>query len=52
MVSAKQNIILESQLPQGMSGEKLKDLEQGPVPEVVQDEKPQVPPEFLQEVIT
>lgn len=41
---------MESQLPQGMSGEKLKALEQGPVPEVVEEEKPQVPPKFLYEV--
>lgn len=46
----KRNIILESQLPQGMSGEKLKALEQGPVPEAVEEEKPQVPPKFLYEV--
>jgi hypothetical protein len=46
----KRDIILESQLPQGMSGEKLKALEQGPVPEVVEEEKPQVPPKFLYEV--
>lgn len=48
---AKRDIVLESQLPQGMSGEKLKALEQGPVPEVVPEEKPQIPPKFLYEVI-
>ncbi len=48
--AAKKDIVLESQLPQGMSGEKLKDLEQGRVPEVVQEEKPQIPPKFLYEV--
>lgn len=48
---AKRDIVLESQLPQGMSGEKLKALEQGPVPEVVPEEKPQLPPKFLYEVI-
>lgn len=49
-VVAKHDIVLESQLPQGMSGEKLKDLEQGHVTEVVPEEKPQVPPKFLYEV--
>ena len=49
-ISAKRDIVLESQLPQGMSGEKLKDLEQGHVTEVVQEEKPKNPPKFLYEV--
>lgn len=35
-----------------MSGEKLKDLEQGHVTEVAQEEKPQIPPKFLYEVCT
>lgn len=33
-----------------MSGEKLKNLERGRVPDVVQEEKPQTPPKFLYEV--
>lgn len=35
-----------------MSGEKLKDLEQGHVPEVVKEDKPQIPPKFLYEIVS
>lgn len=48
---AKQNVILESQLPDGMSGEKLKELEQGPVkPQEIRDEIEAMPPKFLSQV--
>lgn len=49
--TAKHNVILESQLPEGMSGEKLKALEQGPVPEKeIKDEIEAMPPKFLSQV--
>lgn len=49
--TAKHDVILESQLPDGMSGEKLKALEQGPVQEkIVKDEIEAIPPKFLSQV--
>lgn len=50
--TAKLNVILDSQLPDGMSGEKLKALEQGPVQEkIVPDEIEAIPPKFLSQVM-
>ncbi|XP_050422457.1 titin isoform X5 [Adelges cooleyi] len=49
--TAKLNVILDSQLPDGMSGEKLKALEQGPVQEkIVPDEIEAIPPKFLSQI--
>lgn len=43
--------MLESQLPQGMSGEKLKELEKGFIPDVKPEEKvPTEPPRFITQV--
>lgn len=48
---AKQNVIVDSQLPAGMSGEKLQALEHGPVKEnEIKDEIEAVPPKFLSQV--
>lgn len=42
---------MESQLPQGMSGEKLKELEKGFIPDVKPEEKvPTEPPRFITQV--
>lgn len=50
--TAKHNVILESQLPEGMSGEKLKALEEGPVQnKEIKDEVEAMPPRFLSQVI-
>lgn len=50
--TAKHNVILESQLPEGMSGEKLKALEEGPVQnKEIKDEVESMPPRFLSQVI-
>ena len=50
-LSAKHDVVLETQLPVGLSGEKLKELEKGhmaePKPEV---EQPAVPPKFVTQV--
>lgn len=49
--SAKQDVVLDSQLPQGMSGEKLKELEKGFIPEARPEEKfPTEPPKFITQV--
>lgn len=49
--TAKLNVILESQLPDGMSGEKLKALEEGPVQnQEIKDEIETMPPRFLSQV--
>uniref|UniRef100_A0A1B6D7W5 Ig-like domain-containing protein n=2 Tax=Clastoptera arizonana TaxID=38151 RepID=A0A1B6D7W5_9HEMI len=48
---AKHDVVLESQLPQGMSGEKLKELERGPIEEAKpEDTTPQVPPKFITQI--
>lgn len=49
--STKRDIILESQLPQGMSGEKIKELEKGRVSDVP-NEEPVVssPPKFITQI--
>lgn len=41
---------MDSQLPQGMSGEKLKELERGPVTQPLQEETPLSPPKFITQV--
>jgi hypothetical protein len=43
---------LDSQLPQGMSGEKLKELERGPVSHAHPEEAPLSPPKFITQVST
>lgn len=47
---AKRNIDFESQLPSGMSAEKLKELERGPVSAPPQEEKPMSPPKFVTQI--
>lgn len=47
---SKRDIILESQLPQGISGEKLKELERGPVTEAHKEDKPMSPPKFITQI--
>lgn len=47
----KQNIVSESQLPQGMNADHLKDLERGPVvTQPVKEEPPMGPPKFLSQI--
>lgn len=41
---------MDSQLPQGMTGEKLRDLERGPIIEFLEEEKPAVAPHFVTEI--
>lgn len=48
---AKHDVVLDSQLPTGMSGEKLKELERGKVTEPKPEEAaPAVPPKFVTQV--
>ncbi|XP_024080936.1 titin isoform X2 [Cimex lectularius] len=48
---AKRDVVLDSQLPFGMSGEKLKELEKGKATEArPSDEGPQVPPKFVTQI--
>lgn len=47
---SKRNIDLESQLPSGMSAEKLKELERGPVSDAPKEEKPLSPPKFITQI--
>ncbi|CAG2063231.1 unnamed protein product, partial [Timema podura] len=47
---SKVNIILDSQLPQGMTGEKLKELERGPVSQAPSEDAPGSPPKFITQV--
>lgn len=51
-ITAKRDIVLDSQLPQGMSGEKLKELERGPVSHALPEEAPLSPPKFITQVGT
>ncbi|XP_031367951.1 titin isoform X4 [Apis dorsata] len=44
---SKKTIDFDSQLPSGMSGEKLKELERGPVSEPPPEEPPRQPPKFI-----
>lgn len=48
--TAKRSIDFESQLPSGMSAEKLKELERGPVSTPPQEEKPMSPPKFITQI--
>lgn len=45
--TAKRSIDFESQLPAGMSAEKLKELERGPVSVAPKEEPPMSPPKFI-----
>ncbi|KAL1117095.1 hypothetical protein AAG570_004423, partial [Ranatra chinensis] len=48
---AKHDVVLESQLPVGMSGEKLKELEKGHVSEPAPEkDQPAVPPKFITQI--
>lgn len=47
---SKRNIDFESQLPSGMSAEKLKELERGPVSQAPEEEKPMSPPKFITQI--
>lgn len=50
-LAAKRDVVLDSQLPQGMSGDKLRDLEQGPsLGEPTAPEPEAGPPYFTKEV--
>lgn len=48
--TAKHDIVSESQLPHGMSGEKLKELEKGPVSVAPPEEAPGQPPKFVTQI--
>lgn len=47
---SKRNVDLESQLPAGMSAEKLKELERGPVSDALPEDKPLSPPKFITQI--
>lgn len=47
---AKRNIDFDSQLPSGMSAEKLKELERGPVTDGPKEDKPMSPPKFITQI--
>lgn len=48
---AKHDVVVDSQLPQGMSSEKLKELERGKVTEPKPEEvDPKIPPKFVTQV--
>ncbi|XP_033210459.1 titin [Belonocnema kinseyi] len=47
---SKKTIDFDSQLPTGMSGEKLKELERGPVTEAPAAEPPRQPPRFITQI--
>jgi hypothetical protein len=47
---AKKTIDFDSQLPMGMSGEKLKELERGPVSQAPAEEAPRQPPHFITQI--
>lgn len=50
-VTAKKEIDFDSQLPSGMSGEKLKELERGPITEkITPPEPPKQPPRFITQI--
>lgn len=48
--TAKRSIDFDSQLPSGMSAEKLKELERGPVSVAPVEEKPMSPPRFITQI--
>jgi titin len=47
---SRTNIILDSQLPEGMTAEKLKELERGPVTELPKEDKVFGPPKFITQI--
>lgn len=47
---SKTNIILDSQLPEGMTGEKLKELERGPVTAAPKEDVTFGPPKFITQI--
>ncbi|KAL6255452.1 hypothetical protein P5V15_013787 [Pogonomyrmex californicus] len=47
---SKKTIDFDSQLPMGMSGEKLKELERGPVSQAPAEEAPRQPPHFITQI--
>uniref|UniRef100_A0A1B0FY72 Ig-like domain-containing protein n=1 Tax=Phlebotomus papatasi TaxID=29031 RepID=A0A1B0FY72_PHLPP len=47
---SKKDIIFDSQLPEGMTAEKLKELERGPVTVAPQEEAPMKPPKFITQI--
>ncbi|XP_014485703.1 PREDICTED: titin [Dinoponera quadriceps] len=47
---SKKTIDFDSQLPSGMSGEKLKELERGPVTQAPAEEAPRQPPHFITQI--
>ncbi|XP_018397088.1 PREDICTED: titin [Cyphomyrmex costatus] len=47
---SKKTIDFDSQLPMGMDGEKLKELERGPVSQAPAEEAPQQPPHFITQI--
>ena len=49
-ILAKKSIDFDSQLPSGMSGEKLKELERGPVTQAPQPDAPRQPPRFITQI--
>lgn len=49
-VKSKTNIILDSQLPEGMTAEKLKQLEQGPVSAAPKEDVKFGPPKFITQI--
>ncbi|EEB18956.1 conserved hypothetical protein [Pediculus humanus corporis] len=50
MCKDQHNIILDSQLPQGMTGEKLKDLEKGQGTTPLPEDAPGQPPKFITQI--
>lgn len=47
---SKRNIDFDSQLPSGMSAEKLKELERGPISEAPKEDQPMSPPKFITQI--
>ena len=50
-IIAKRDVNMESQLPQGMAGEKLRDLERGPITQrIIQEDAPAQAPHFVTQI--
>ena len=49
-MTAKRDVNMESQLPQGMAGEKLRDLERGPITQRIQEDVPAQAPHFVTQI--
>lgn len=49
-MTAKRDVNMESQLPQGMAGEKLRDLERGPITQRIQEDAPPQAPHFVTQI--